>query len=340
MKKVNNREKSLNLSDIGEFGLIKLLVDKIQPSKMLDGGIGDDVAIVKHSANKWLLLTTDSLIEDSHFKKNWFKPFSLGKKAAAINLSDISSKGGTPKYALISLGLPFDLKTSFVDKLYDGLISEFSKAKVQIVGGNITRSTKILIDIFLVGEIKPKMAVLRSTAKIGDLVLHTGFLGEARAGFKILEKGLQKESSLLERFLKPKPRLKEGQILAERKLVSSMMDISDGLWQDLGMLCQASSVGVELWQNKIFLSEKLKKAGKILNMDPLKLALQGGEDYELLFTCKKKNADKIKKMLKSKTNIKVSIIGKIKPLSYGRKIVNKDRKQSEIFIKGWDHFKK
>ena len=343
MNKQSQFKKNTSFYNLSELGLVQKIISRVGLVDKLYGGIGDDVAVLKYSSDKWLLLTCDCLVEDIHFKPDWFDFTLLGRKAANINLSDIAAVGGVPKYALVSLGLPRSLKKNFIDDFYQGLTAEFSKVKVAIIGGNISSSAKIFLDIFLIGEIKPGLAVLRSKAKVGDFVLVTGSLGDAGLGLNIFKKGLGKDKRfkfLTKIFLSPRARLKEGQILARQRLASSMMDISDGLSGDTLKLCQASRVGVELWQDKLPISANLKTGRQLLNIDPFKIALQGGEDYELLFTCNQKNINKVKAIFQKEKCAKVSVIGHIKPLSFGKVVIDSRGRKSKLIDKSWDHFKK
>jgi thiamine-monophosphate kinase len=308
--------------------------------KKLVGGksIGNDCGFLSFSSGKNLLFTCDSLVEEVHFKSGWFTPFNLGRKAALINLSDIAGMGGRPLACLVSLGLSKETSSSkFINPFYKGLLKEFKKYNVKVLGGNLTKSKNLFIDIFLLGEVNSKHMVLRSGAKPGNLLLTTGFLGEARLGLKMLKAGIKdKKGKILKKFFLPSSRIELGQALAEKNLATSMMDISDGLSGDLLKLCSASRVGAELYFNKLPVSLESKRAAKKLGVDVLTAALKGGEDYELLFTCKRKNLKKIKQVSK-RLGIKTSVIGRIKPLGFG-KMIRKDNKLKPLKSKSWDHF--
>ncbi len=315
-----------------EADLIKHIIKKIGSSS-----VGDDAGFFKLSANKYLLLTCDSLVEDSHFKKDWFKPSDLGRKAALINLSDIAAMGGKPLAALVSLGLPKNLNAHFIDSFYTGLLAEFKKYKVKVSGGNLAKSDHLFIDVFLMGEVKSERLVLRSGARPGDLLLTTGFLGEAGLGLKLLEKGGKDSPSVcLQKFFIPQPRMEMGKLLGKSKLATAMMDISDGLSGDLLKLCQASRVGVELELKKLPVSKAGEKAAKKLGVDVHQAAFTYGEDYELLFTCKKKNLDKVKQISQT-TGIRTTVIGRIKPFSFGQRVKVAD-KLKPFKSQSWDHF--
>lgn len=326
----------------GEFSLIKNIFKTIGNHRDLIRVIGDDAAVLKYSATKNLLLTCDCLIEDNHFKKTWLDPFLLGRKAALANFSDIAAMGGKPKYALISLGLPKNISSKLVDQLYGGLKQEFKAAKTIISGGNIVRSTKIFIDVFLTGEIKAGLAIYRFGAKKGDWLAVTGSLGEAGAGLKILNKNYKTykayQKKLINRFWLPPNNLSIGQLLAKHKLATSMIDISDGLSGDLFKLGKASKVGLELWENKLPISNNLNKLALELKLNPYELALDSGEDYELLFTVSPENLSELKRQIK-RSKIKVTIIGRIKPERFGIRIVRNCGEVEQLVDNSWDHLR-
>ena len=207
----------MNLQDVGEFGLIKRIRKRMSASdSAVIQGIGDDVAVIE-TANKALLVTTDILIEGIHFDRSWIDPYRLGKKALVVNLSDIAAMGGTPKYFLISLGLPKDLSLSFISSFYRGLKEEARRFCVDLLGGDTSLSQKIVINICLLGEGKKKDLLFRRGAKVGDDLFVTGTLGDAALGLKILQKkGLMRgPKGLIERQLSPYPRIQLGQAIGE-----------------------------------------------------------------------------------------------------------------------------
>ncbi|MBA7596319.1 Thiamine-monophosphate kinase [subsurface metagenome] len=341
----------MELNDIGEFGLIKRLTKNITLDKeSVIVGVGDDVAVVKTKAEKYLLLTCDILIEGTHFTKETITPYQLGKKVVAINVSDIAAKGGIPKQALISIGLPKDTKIVYVEQIYRGLKEQSKKFNIDIVGGNTALSKdKIFIDLFLVGEIKPDLLLLRSGAKPDDKILVTGNLGDSSAGLKIIENQDLKledikfekkyKTKLKQAHLSPNPRLLEGRIIAKSNLANSMMDISDGLSSDLAKICEASNVGAIIWEEKIPVSKETLAFAKSIGKSPFNFALHGGEDYELLFTTPKENVEIIIKKIQRETKTKVTEIGEIKDRKFGIKIVKTNGEMTPLNTYGWNHFK-
>ncbi len=260
-------------------------------------GIGDDCAYVDAGKKYWLY-TTDSIVENVHFTLKKYSPENIGRKAIAVNVSDIAAMGGKPKQCLVSLFLPTHVYGKLITKIYQGIVKECRKYRVDIIGGNIAKSEKLIIDIFMIGEVKKNKLILRSGAKVGDKVLVTGTLGKKNAWERV-----------------PTPRVHEGQMIARSKKATAMIDISDGLSTDLLHICEESQVGVKLFTEKIPTN----------NLD---LALNGGEDYELCFTAP---VSQIK-------GVKTTVIGEIIPRASGCWLIDKKGNKSLLQPKGWDHF--
>lgn len=272
----------MKISTLGEFGLIER-IKKTLNSKT----IGSDCAPVNISG-KTYVATCDILLEDRHFLKR-YEPFDVGYKAIAVNVSDVVASGGTPEWALISLMLP-DIDHSYVDKLYAGINKACIDFKCRVIGGNVARSEKIGIDVFMLG--KTKKFIGRRTSKVGDRIFVTGHLGDSRAGLELLLKNPKSleafEKKLIQRHLKPKVELDVSKYLA--KNATSSMDVSDGLSSDLYQLFDAIKLKVVIEPDKIPLSKEFLKFCKKYRYDALEYALKGGEDYKILFTQSKKTS--------------------------------------------------
>ena len=224
-------------------------------------GIGDDAAVVR--APRSLLLTTDILVEDEDFRRAVHPPRLLGRKALNVNLSDIAAMGGRPLHALVGMALPGDVEESWLRQFMAGFRSAAREARVALVGGDLSRSEKIMISVTVTGE--AKSPVTRSGARAGDGIFVSGTLGDAARGFRLLEEGGLKGTSrgagpLVRAFLDPVPRLELGALLARRKLASAMIDISDGLSVDLAHICEESRVGAEVDASRIPISAALRRA--------------------------------------------------------------------------------
>ena len=270
-----------------EFEFIKNLKQKYALNK-----IGDDCAVLPKDSKTDLVITTDLLIEDIDFRMSWTKPEFLGHKALAISLSDIAAMGAKPVWSMLSIGIPENIwKTDFVEKFYDGYMRLAKKFGVELVGGDVSKSPdKIIIDSIAAGEVKKGKAVLRSTAKVGDLIYVTDELGGAAAGLTLLESGVFYEDSakiweknLLLEQLHPFPHVSTLQSLSNEDSLTAMIDLSDGLSSDLAHICRASKVGAKVYAEKIPFHRNLNAITKTFD-EKLNYALNGGEDFELLFT--------------------------------------------------------
>ena len=243
----------MKIEQLGEFGLIERIRSALpEPGPNVVVGIGDDVAVLEASAESVWLATCDVQVEGAHFLRDAIPPRSLGRKALAINLSDIASAGGIPRYALVSLGLPAGLEVAFIDELYAGLREEGSAFGVDIVGGNISRSRLgMFIDVFLLGETVRENVVLRSGAAAGDRIMVTGSVGDAAAGVALLlDPELTTDEAYAatarERRDRPTPRVKEGALIGALRQASAMVDVSDGIAGDLRHICEKSGVSARL----------------------------------------------------------------------------------------------
>jgi thiamine-monophosphate kinase len=247
--------------------------------------IGDDCAVLPDR----LLATTDTLVEHIHFEINWTTLKDLGWKAMAVNLSDIAAMAGIPKYALIVLSAPKELyKTEKIISLYEGIIACAQEYKTAIVGGDITAAPNLSITVTVIGQAHQNGVLMRSSAKPGDIVIASGNFGASNAGLRILQSSLLKDNKdeykyCLEEFFTPSPKLKEAWLLAEKVGArGALMDTSDGLADALLQIAKASDVGMNINSEKIPIHEQTRNAAQQLQVDPLKLALYGGEDYQLV----------------------------------------------------------
>ncbi len=313
----------MKLQDLGEFGLIKRLADNISiDDAQVVAGIGDDAAVIKTDGPKLILFTTDSLIEDVHFTRPALSAYQVGWKALAVNLSDIAAMGGVPKHGLVAIGLSSQTAVDFVDSLYQGIKDLASKFKVNIVGGDTVRSPQLIVNISLLGEVEEEYLALRSGAKAGDKVLVTGDLGGAAT------------HRLTQDHLSPQPRVEEGRAIVKGLQPTSMIDISDGLASDLRHICESSQVGAKIWTERIPVSEKTRKMSKRLGKDFLRLALEGGEDYELLFTASPQRLPE----LISEIDVSITVIGEITDQKGKILLIDEKEKPHPLEWKGYEHF--
>ena len=307
----------------GEFELIKRITKKSRVKNVVVG-IGDDCAIIQVNG-KYLAITTDSVIEDVHFSLKWFSPIQIGKKAIEINVSDIASKGGVPRYALISLILKKDTDVEFVDKLYEGIYETTKKYSIDVIGGNTAHGNQIVIDVCMIGEVRKNNLCLRSSAKPNDAVFVTDELGKSTIGLKLLEKNILHYETLKKAYLEPKSQLEKSGLLS--RYANAMIDISDGLASETLHIAEKSKCGVILYKEKIPITNETKSACKLVGKSAYDSALYGGEDYELLFTVPRENLKKIKGAY---------YIGNVTKQN-GVYLVSNGKKK-EIKRKGYDHF--
>jgi thiamine-monophosphate kinase len=251
-------------------------------------GIGDDAALFRARPGHETILTCDWFLEGTHFLRDKHPPDSVGWKCLARAVSDVAAMGGVPRYFLLSLALPDALTGRWLSLFLGGLRRASRKFGCVLVGGDTTQRDDVLINVTAVGEVPPGQAVRRSGAKCGDLIYVSGRLGEAEMGLQALRrsKGSRRTANAyMKKHLYPEPRLELGQWLAKKGLATAMMDLSDGLSSDLPRLCTASGVGGEVEAARLPVPQ-LSNADRKRGIDPLHLALNGGDDYELLFTAK------------------------------------------------------
>jgi len=312
----------MNLKQIGEFGLIKRIYKKSKDKNIIKG-IGDDTAVIK-IGKKLILITTDTIVEGDHFSFKYFTPEQVGKKAIEINVSDICSMGGIPKYALVSLVLPKDLNVEIIDKIYKGMRQSGDKHKLEIIGGNITHGKQLVIDIDMIGEVKKESLCLRSQAKPKDFILTTGDLGSSTAGLNLFLKNIKGHKETKKAHLEPKA--KYNKVKPFLKYINAMIDVSDGLASEVKHICEQSNVGAIIFKDNVPIKEETRKAAKAVNKNPIDYALYGGEDFELVFTVSEKNLSKVKGFL----------VGEITKRK-GVYLYSKG-KEKLITKKGYDHF--
>jgi thiamine-monophosphate kinase len=317
-------------------------------SSSLITGIGDDAAVFRNTAGKETVITADLLVEDIDFRRTTTPPYLLGHKSLAVSLSDVAAMGARPLWSMISIGVPEDVwQTDFVERLYDGVLDLANRYGVQLIGGDTSRTTEnIVIDSIVAGEATAGMSVLRTGARVGDQIFVTGSLGAAAAGLRLIERGAhlaeqnlgdedsQKLDHILLRQLRPEPRVGWGIVLGEERLASSMIDLSDGLSSDLNRVCTASSVGALIDSSLLPIDERVTDLCGRRALDPLQLALHGGEDFELLFTVKPADATRLPRRV---DGVGIKCIGTIQSASEGVKISEGPRTW-ELRPGGWKHF--
>jgi thiamine-monophosphate kinase len=302
-------------------------------------GIGDDAALVRLGRGHDLVLTSDLSIEGVHFLRRLHPPRSVGHRALARALSDIAAMGGTPRFALISLALSKQGETrNWVEGFYAGVRSLASRAGVAIIGGDTALvSCQSFADVVVAGEVPRGAALLRSGARPGDQIFVSGWLGLSALGLRMLKSGRigSPLAKAIHVHLYPFPRIELGRFLSEKRLASALMDLSDGLSTDLARLCDASGVGAALWSSQIPRPNG-SLDGRLSDAAALNLALNGGEDYELLFTVRPGKVSRIPARFRG---LPLRRIGEIRP-SKGLCLVHPDGTSRALEPGGYDHLRK
>lgn len=337
-----------DISQLGEFGLIKHLTESIElVNPQTIKGVGDDAAIIANNAEMVTVVSSDMMVEGVHFDLSYVPLRHLGYKAATSNFSDICAMNGTPKQLLVSIALSSKFSLEAAEELYAGIRIACERYKVDLVGGDTTASRSgLIISCTIIGEAPKDKVAYRNGAREKDLIVVTGDLGGAYMGLMLLERekavflenpkaqpDLEGNDYILERQLKPEARIDIVQAFAELKLQpTSMIDISDGLASEIIHLCTQSGLGAQIYEEKIPIDPLTFNRARELNLDPTTCALSGGEDYELLFTM---NADDFELI---KGNPDFTVIGYMSDKNSGINLITKSHSVHPITAQGWKHF--
>ncbi|MEX2556288.1 MAG: thiamine-phosphate kinase [Actinomycetota bacterium] len=326
--------------DLGEFGLIARLVSRLgPPGENVVLGPGDDAAALRFGGTA--LATADLLLEGVHFDFAFSSPGDIGWKALAVNLSDIAAMGGVPRYALVSLGAPASTPVATLEALYDGLGECARTFGVSVVGGDTVGSDRLIVSVAVLGDAGPSGVVRRGGARTGDVVCVTGSVGGAAAGLWLLRAAHEDERAvaLLERFpalvaahRRPKPRVPEG-LAAAAVGATAMIDVSDGLAADVGHLCDASGIGVEMRAASVPMAEGVTDVAAWAGADRNRLVLGGGDDYELAIAIP---AAQVRALAEALAPTPVTPIGEL--VGDDRVLIEPDGARSPLAGLGWDHF--
>lgn len=340
-------DKRTEIADLGEFGLIDRLSGKFSnnhPSTFL--GIGDDAAVID-AGDKYLVVTTDMLLEGVHFDLSYSPIQHLGYKAVAVNISDIAAMNAIPKQITVNIGLSNRFSLEAVEALYDGIKAACDEYKVDLIGGDTTSSRAgLVISVTAIGEVAKDKVAVRSGAKVGDIICVSGDLGGAYMGLQVLEREkqvflanpdmqpqLEAYDYIVKRQLKPEARMDIVYELQDFKVVpTSMIDVSDGLASELFHIAKNSKVGLSIYEDKLPIAKPTFDTAVEFKLDPVTSVLNGGEDYELLFTIKQDDFEKIK------NHPDIAIIGHIKPAEEKLTLITKGGNAMPLQAQGWKHF--
>ena len=336
------------ISTLGEFGLINHLTKNFELSNASTiVGVGDDAAVIDHYGRQ-TVITTDLLIEGVHFDLMYTPLKHLGYKSVIVNLSDVYAMNATPTQITVSIGISNRFSLEALNDFYEGIYAACEKYNVDLVGGDTSSSQKgFIISVTAIGEVAPDKFVKRSTANKGDLICVSGDLGAAFLGLTLLERekgiyvenpqiqpDLEGEDYIVGRLLKPEARKDIIEFFAEQNIVpTAMMDISDGLSSEILHISNQSNLGCRLHEDKLPIVEETRQAAFKFGLDPTVCALNGGEDYELIFTAKQDDYDKLL------LNDNVSIIGYMTDIDEGRKFISKGGNIFDITAQGWNTLK-
>jgi len=342
-----NKERT-DIAELGEFGLIKHLTSnfKIQHETSIKG-IGDDAAVLE-SKDKQMLISTDLLLEGVHFDLAYVPLMHLGYKAVQVNLSDIYAMNGMATQITVSIGLSSKFPLEAVEEIYKGIELACNKFNIDLIGGDTSSSKQgLVISVTSIGYAKAEEVTYRNGAGEGDLICVSGDLGGAYVGLQILERekqiflenpqlqpDLEGKDYIIERQLKPEGRRDIVDLLAQMKIKpTSMIDVSDGLASEILHICTQSEKGCTLYEEKIPIDPMTYDTARELGLDPTVCALNGGEDYELLFTIKQSDYEKLK------NDVDISIIGHITDKNSGCNMISKSNVSHELKAQGWNAFK-
>jgi thiamine-monophosphate kinase len=318
----------MKISDIGgEFALIRRVTGASYNDAAIIKGVGDDCAVLDYKGDNYLIVTTDMMVEGSHFSLKWFSPYQIGKKLMEVNVSDIVAMGGSPRYALISLALKRDTQVEFMDNFYRGLYESAGKHSVALIGGDTTSGNEMAVNLTLIGDADKNIVRYRSGAVPGDIICVTGSLGKSEAGLRLLMKGINGYTS---GHLEPVSRL-EGEGRAIARYSNAMIDVSDGLGSEIIHICEESGTGARIDYEKIPVSRDTAAAAESVSADPHDYALYGGEDFEIVFAIPGENIEILKKVFNDFT-----AVGEILDKKEGIYIAKSGKRMN--LSSGYDHF--
>ena len=343
------KKKHTEIAQLGEFGLIEHLTKSIKlKNKSTLKGVGDDSAILNYK-NKQVVVSTDLLLEGIHFDLTYTPLKHLGYKAVAVNLSDIYAMNANPKQVTISIGLSSKMSVEAIDEFYSGVYLACDKYGVDVVGGDTSSSlTGFTISITAIGEGEKDMLTYRNGAEVNDIICVSGDFGAAYMGLQLLERekkvfegnpqvqpDLASHDYLLEKILKPEPRKDVIELLKKIDIKpTSMIDVSDGISSDLLHICKQSGVGCRLYEDKIPIDATTSMLAEEMGINPMVAALNGGEDYEMLFTITQSDYDKF---IKADSPVKIYAIGHITEELKGSYLVTNGGQEVKLSAQGWKH---
>ena len=326
------------MADCGEHALIARIKERLSMPSWVVVGPGDDAAAIEPVRGALDVLTTDSQVEGVHFDRRFVPPDAIGHRALAVNLSDLAAMGARPRAALLSLALPAALELTAFDQMLDGFVSLAGRHGVTLIGGNITSTPgPLVINVTASGTVHRRKILTRAGARAGDEVFVTGTLGDAAAGLLRLQAGqITADDADAARYLRPDPRVRAGMLLGRNRAASSCMDLSDGLADGVRQIAEASGVGIRLDASAIPVGQALRDNHARNGPDPLDLAFRGGDDFELLFTCRPNHAGRLRSVRRHLGDLPITRIGVV---TRGRELLVQDGQGVHEIPAGYEHFR-
>jgi thiamine-monophosphate kinase len=334
----------MDISGLGEFALIASIRRRMEGKypREVALGIGDDCAVLQPQADMDWVITTDTQVEDVHFRRAWLTPYQIGWRAMAVNLSDIAAMGAQPFGALAALALPTATAAAFFDQLLDGLCDLGLSCRCPLIGGNLARDPAHLsLTLTILGHVPRGHSVLRRGARPGDEIWVSGQLGGSAAGLRTFLQIIPLPepvcTALRQRYTQPQPRVDEAIFLRASGCLTSMIDLSDGLAGDLGHLCEESGTGAQITASVLPLQAGVREVAEAFDQTPLELALRGGEDFELCCTARPGTLSPLLDEFRAQFGIGLTHVGTITS-ERALQLVHADGSQSLLSPQAFDHF--
>ena len=364
------------ISEIGEHALISRIIARLAKPSWVHIGPGDDAAVIQPERGALDVLTTDAQVEGVHFDRRFVPPEAIGHRALAVNISDLAAMGAAPRAALLSLVLPDELEVAFIDGLMDGLVALAERHRVAVIGGNITRSPRhssghvpgpLMLDITAIGSVKPRRILTRGGARPGDELFVTGTIGGAAVGLQLLKdrygaslsgsadepddlrqgyggplelhakaEGFAPQGENEQAFLRPEPRVRAGLLLGRNRAASACIDLSDGLADGLRQLAAASGVGVTVEESAVPLANGVAAFHHQRGRDPVRAALTGGEDYELLFAVRPRCRGRLRAVRSQLGDLPITRIGVV---TRDTRLIVRTASGDRDLPAGYEHFR-
>ncbi len=326
---------------LGERALIDRITARLSAPSWVVVGPGDDGAVIAPERGALEVLTTDAQVEGVHFDHRFVPPEAIGHRALAVNLSDLAAMGAKPRAALLSLILPDTLDVAVVDGMLDGLVTLAARHGVAVIGGNISRSPgPLVVDVTAIGSARPRRILRRAGARPGDSVYVTGTVGDAMVGLRCLRDNCGSSPSPLapqvNRYLRPEPRVRIGMMLGRNRAATACMDLSDGLADGIRQVAAASQVGMTIDGDALPVADEVRRWHREHGADPVVAVLEGGDDYELMFTVRPSRAGRLRNVTTHAGTVAVTKVGVV---TKDRRLVVRTAAGDAPLPEGFEHFR-